>query len=49
MSMAMPRSDDVPAESQPMMFVLASDMAERRGICECPCFSCYLTSRNVII
>ena len=26
MSMAMPRSDDVPAESQPMMFVLASDM-----------------------
>ena len=26
MSMAMPRSDDVRAESQPMMFVLASEM-----------------------
>ena len=31
MSMAMPRSDDVQAESLPMMFVLASDMEPLGG------------------
>ena len=50
MSMAMPRSDDVRAESQAMMFVLASDMeplgrndkAVDKAVFWMPMFSCIL-------
>lgn len=48
----MPRNDDVRAESQPMMFVLASEMeplgrrsdkaVDKDGVPECPCFHVFL-------
>ena len=50
----MPRNDDVRAESQPMMFVLASEMeplgrrsdkaVDKDGVPECPCFHVFTYS-----